>query len=293
MCWHRVSLLVGFVAWTMAACGGGGTSDGAHAQAGASAAGTSAGTTSNGGGATGNAGASGGSAAGKGGANPAGSSGASGAGTSGSAGVAGNSATGLPLDDTYRGGFCAQGWCWSQPLPQGNYIDDLWSAVGAGVWVGARSGVVLHWNGASWDRLAISGGLISPVIWGSGPNDVYITNGTDLHHWDGTKLALIALPTAITALPMIFQDLSGTGPNDVWAATTHGAAHFDGSTWSAFNGVPNVPLSYVQAAAPNRIWFTGGAIGSGALLLWDGQAFRTISTDPADGSREWAVEQRS
>jgi hypothetical protein len=190
-----------------------------------------------------------------------------------------------PYEDIYRGGFCSEDWCWSNPLPQGNGIRTFWSAPGGEAWAGADGSTVLRWNVDHWERLAISTHGFYPAIWGSGPGDVYITAYKDLWHFDGTKLEKVALPPGFDS--SYFNDISGTAKNDVWAARDDGVAHFDGVSWSMVSAIPKLEgYSYVAAAGPNDIWF-GGSQSIFGIYLWNKVQWQTVVPDYS--SRLWAA----
>lgn len=181
-------------------------------------------------------------------------------------GTGGSVVDGLPIDPRVRGGFCANGWCWSHPLPQGNNIRSMWSAEGAGVWAAGDAGTVLRYDGQNWDRISVNGG--SAFVWGSGPTDIYLVPG-DVWHYDGTRLSQVVVSLG----DFWIYDLSGTGPNDVWAAAYQGAAHFDGAAWTRVQEVPiNTRLDRVAAAGESSVWFAGAAV-----YRWDGQAFAAVN----------------
>jgi hypothetical protein len=76
-------------------------------------------------------------------------------------------------------------------------------------------------------------------IWGSGPNDVYVTGlGLKLGHFDGTSWSPVA------AAPGAFS-ITGGGPSDVYVADGDGVLfRFDGASWQpvgdAFNYIPPI-----------------------------------------------------
>src|SRR5690606_18512856 len=169
----------------------------------------------------------------------------------------------LSVDPIHRGGFCAEDWCWSAPLPQGDSIYEMWSAPGAGVWAIADSLGVLRWSGSAWERLNMPAqGSVS--LWGTGAELIYVGLGNTLWRIQHDYISRVALPE----LDYAITHISGTGPNDVWIST-RGALHFDGTSWTRPAGLPaSEVLSDVLAVAPDRVWFRYNSPPS--LVFWNG-----------------------
>ena len=90
--------------------------------------------------------------------------------------------------------LCTQdGWCFENPLPQGNTIRGAWAASPREVYFVGDNGTALLWNGE--------------------------------HH------SMVALPALAEGVDLL--GVHGTSPTDVFIVGTHGTLlHFDGNTWS-------------------------------------------------------------
>src|SRR3989442_2140802 len=44
----------------------------------------------------------------------------------------------------------SDGWCWSNPLPQGNPLTSVWGSASTDVWAVGYGGTILHWDGSAW-----------------------------------------------------------------------------------------------------------------------------------------------
>jgi hypothetical protein len=47
----------------------------------------------------------------------------------------------------------ADGWCWQNPLPQGNPLHSIWGASAADVFAVGEAGTILRYDGASWSAM--------------------------------------------------------------------------------------------------------------------------------------------
>ena len=76
----------------------------------------------------------------------------------------------------------SDGWCWSNPLPQGNPLWSVWGSASTDVWAVGLGGTILHWDGSAWSPVA-SGTVNSLTsVRGSASNDVWaVGDGTILH----------------------------------------------------------------------------------------------------------------
>ena len=86
-----------------------------------------------------------------------------------------------------REGACtAQGWCWQNPLPQGNHLNAVWGAGPADAWIVGDNGTILHWNGKVWSAVASGTSKSLSSVWGSGAQDVWAVGGAGTTlHFDG------------------------------------------------------------------------------------------------------------
>jgi hypothetical protein len=72
------------------------------------------------------------------------------------------------------------GWCWDNPLPQGNILARIWGKDANNAWAVGYNGTILKWNGSSWSSQ--SSGTTQDLygVWGSDANNVWAVgyNGT-------------------------------------------------------------------------------------------------------------------
>lgn len=209
------------------------------------------------------------------------------------------------------------GWCWENPLPQGNSInaiavvsEKLVFAAGAGgtvllwdgakrvslnapatvdlraiwaegpnnVWVTGGTGLILRWNGTSWITIS-STGVPYYGIWGTGPNDVWIVGDFSYaSHWTGSKRDVYT--TGMGSGRM--DDLNavwGSSSNDVWAVGNSGlVVRWNGTAWSVVDLKTTEPLRSVWGTAADDMWIAGGS-NKEVLSRWNGSTFTSYALD--------------
>lgn len=166
----------------------------------------------------------------------------------------------------------AAGWCWENPLPEGNPLQALWGSSAIDIWAVGGHGGLLRWNGALWAPYRSPTTAVLESVWGSGANDVWaVGHGATILHWDGLQWSQVPAPAGVTDdLLVVF----GTGADQVFAAGDHGAIlRWDGAAWRPLVNVrpTNQPLYAAWGSGPSDVWLAGQ--GS-TFLRWDGAALR-------------------
>jgi hypothetical protein len=170
-----------------------------------------------------------------------------------------------------------EGWCWVNPLPQGNSLRGVWAAGPTDAWAVGAAGTIVHWDGVRWSLSASGTTEYLVAVWGSSARDVWAVGlGGTIVHWDGARWSSVASGTTYDLV-----DLSGSGPDDVWALgsidrspVTTGTnqpptVHWDGKSWS--------PVDF----AATSIWANGAddvwALAGDVVLHWDGARWSEIT----------------
>ncbi|MBL9005778.1 MAG: Ig-like domain-containing protein [Myxococcales bacterium] len=166
-----------------------------------------------------------------------------------------------------RGVCSASGWCWKNPLPQGNYMPSVWAADASNAWAVSDLGLILRWNGSTWDPVpsGTTQNLLS--IWGLDRNNIWAVGvGGVIVKWNGTSWAVQSSGTT--------QSLSavwGWDANNVWAAGAGGTIlKWDGSAWTAQASGSVAYLRGIFGTSARSVWIVGQ---SGTILKWDGSAW--------------------
>lgn len=188
-------------------------------------------------------------------------------------------------------------FCWSNPLPQGNTFQALWSISASDVWAVGDAGTIYHYDGARWS--ASSSGITDTLngVWAASATDVVaVGNSGKVIRWDGTKWAAEASGTnrRLTAIWGNSTDAWAVGEGGTilkrsagtWTSQTSGVASnlngvwgrsstevyavgdagvirkFDGSNWTAMTSTTTVNLSAMVGDATNAV-----AVGQNGTVL--------------------------
>jgi len=146
------------------------------------------------------------------------------------------------------------------------------------VWA-AGDGVVLHWDGSSWQPALTDSRLLLVGVWSGVANDVWIA-GYDgdgdsgiLLHWDGASWQ--ASETA-----SMFWAVWGVGARDLWVGGSASGGesgflfHGDGNQF-ADAGYPGGSVRAIWGQSSDEIWV---AQYQGALQRWNGLAWDAFAT---------------
>lgn len=164
------------------------------------------------------------------------------------------------------------GWCHTA-LPPKTTLTGVWGDGSGVVWAVSEDGRVLRWEANAWKVHAIGLGPLR-AIWGTGPTDIWVSNGAELLHGVGASPATLefaAVPTPGDADAAI-TSIWGTGPTDVWAAGGRvdlapyagRVLHYDAGdagapAWTRVEGITRDPMafSHVWGSAASGVWLAG------------------------------------
>jgi len=221
------------------------------------------------------------------------------------------------LNVTLSNPMCSfDGWCWTTPLPQGNWLGGVWAAAANDVWAVGGDETILHFDGNAWSGTAIgpppeiiplddAGSSITiserglSAIAGSGPKDIWAVGGQsgfgggEILHFDGTKWSRDPGSSLSLGLSAVWVG----GPSEAWAVgrgvdPQRGTfLHWNGTAWSAIEtgkvpGLYTIFPSSVWGSGPNDIWSVGttrGAVQQGHVFHYDGSSW-TESLTPGGHS---------
>src|SRR2546426_2942663 len=71
----------------------------------------------------------------------------------------------------------SDGWCWSNPLPQGNPLTSVWGSASTDVWAVGYGGTILHWDGSAWAGVPSGTPNTLYGVWGGGRTDGWAAGG--------------------------------------------------------------------------------------------------------------------
>ncbi len=179
---------------------------------------------------------------------------------------------GVPDMATNPGSFCEPP-CWRNPLPQGDFLEEVWRDSSGNGWaVGVDSLVRIEGDRATLVRHPVwKQQHFLSAVWGSSPSDVWVA-GTAVLHFDGKTW---------TDFPEFswkgIEDVWGSGPSDVWLVGISGQIHhYDGKAWSKVPSGITSALFQVSGQSSSSVW-AGGEYGT--LLFYNGSTW-TKQTSP-------------
>ncbi len=186
-----------------------------------------------------------------------------------------------------RGSACVEsmctsgGWCWLNPLPQGNSLFDV-VVHDSEFWAIGEDGLVLRGDGEHWLRCptptteSLRGSWFAPdgTLWVVG------TGGAVLS-FDGVVW------TVHHAEPGLFlNDVHGTGSSDVWVVGDDVALHFDGTHWERHVLQTKAAINCVWARDAHDVW-----VGGSEVWHFDGSSWRVVASLQSDARGIWGDEK--
>jgi len=182
------------------------------------------------------------------------------------------------------------GWCWRNPLPQGGYLPSVWAADASNAWTVGDQGLILRWNGTSWDQVTSGTTQNLLAVWGLDRNNIWAVGvGGVIVKWNGTSWAVQSSGTT--------QSLSavwGWDASNVWAAGANGTIlKWDGSAWKMQPSGTPAYLRGLFGTSASSVWAVGQ---SGTILKWDGMTWTPQSAggSPAPYLRAiWGTDDKN
>ena len=165
------------------------------------------------------------------------------------------------------------GWCWENPLPQGNDLLDVWIAPGGDVWAVGAAGTVLraHLDDGfrTWWREPTPTAVPLTAVWGADDSHVWAVGveGTVLFY-DGTGWV-----RENSGSQKMLSDVFGFGPGDVWVVGQDGTLlrRLGDGVWRP------VPLPLDSGGLPPEC--------DGFQAIWSGEPSEIwIAVEPPPGS---------
>ncbi|MBN2493089.1 MAG: hypothetical protein JXR96_00755 [Deltaproteobacteria bacterium] len=166
------------------------------------------------------------------------------------------------------GSCVSSGWCWENPLPQGNTLRGVDGISDSDLWAVGEGGMILHWNGTNWT--IVESGVRESLadVWVTSADDAWAvgTDGTVLH-WDGAGWSPVS-----TGFDDHFEAVAADGQGRVWIAGREGMLCRDGGVWS--QDTSHSALQDIWLRSPDEVW----AVGSGTIIRFDGQRWNELDS---------------
>ncbi|MDB4957154.1 MAG: uncharacterized protein JWO36_4723 [Myxococcales bacterium] len=146
----------------------------------------------------------------------------------------------------------------------------VWSDRPDDTFVTDGRGSVYHYDGVTWtsqtlDTVAFTG------LWGSGPNDVWVTGGgtgNHTYHYNNGTWTNTAVSSGVSLI-------WGSGPTDVWFFGT-AATHYDGTSFTQV--ALGTVINAAAGSAPDNVWASGfDPVNGGTMIMhWDGTTWSSM-----------------
>ena len=143
----------------------------------------------------------------------------------------------------------------------------VWSTSAAGAYLAGDSGLILHYDGASWQHQASGTNQTLSAIWGTSASDIFaVGGGGTILHSDGS--AWRAHNSGTTKL---LTSVQGASASDVFAVGEGGTIlHYDGATWTPQSSGTTQTLYGIWVGSQRQ----GFAVGAGSTILhYDGMSW--------------------
>ncbi|HUU03386.1 MAG TPA: hypothetical protein VM425_18270 [Myxococcota bacterium] len=163
------------------------------------------------------------------------------------------------------------GWCWENPLPQGNGLMGIWGFSPNDVWMVGWYGTILHWDGVALTKRDTGTPKTLYDVWGATADDVWAVGQEGIiYHYSGTNWLPGNSPTTYWLYGMW-----GFAANDIWAAEAAGKVlHYNGQSWTESGTGTGSRLLGIWGPDPTHLWAVGwdGVIRRRSSGSWSGQS---------------------
>lgn len=140
-------------------------------------------------------------------------------------------------------------------------------------------GLVLHFDGETWERQSTGAPDGFSTIWASSADNAWVAGSSGLlYHYDGASWLQVESST-----PYGINRMAGASPDDIWALGT-GLLHFDGNSWTNVED-PDADVNQVWAIAvapDHELWAIRKGTYRGAtsqsLSRWNGIGWVDVET---------------
>ncbi|MBW2702917.1 MAG: hypothetical protein JRF33_19015 [Deltaproteobacteria bacterium] len=156
-------------------------------------------------------------------------------------------------------------WCWENPLPTGNTINDFWFD-GGDLWAVGDAGTILRWDGLTWESFSDSTHVDLNAVWGcDGHVWVFGDEGYIAHRFGESTFEHV-LATTTDAGDLL--DAWGRSCDDIWVVGSNGTVlGRQGANWAPLEGLMEFDAHlYAIWGDANSFWVAGDHFAGGAFL---------------------------
>ncbi|MEM6788936.1 MAG: hypothetical protein AAF715_15555 [Myxococcota bacterium] len=158
---------------------------------------------------------------------------------------------------------------WSVEEVSGSgFFAGVWGSADDDIWLVGDQSSATHFDGTAWTN-TLAAGPDNTVVWGSGPNDVYVASTFEVARYDGTGWTSLD-DGDLRGGEAIF----GTRADDVWIADGSQLFHLTDGTDLELIEPDNIgTTSALWGTAPDAMW---GAGNFGSLQRYDGSSWEEV-----------------
>lgn len=147
----------------------------------------------------------------------------------------------------------------------------IWGSSPDRYWAGDIDGQLHLWDGSTWTAdpwFAANNTDIIGSISGSGPNDVWVSTGLKLFHWDGAAWAVVPRPN-----DELVDEVFAVGPGEVWVSGDQRNLHrkVGANGWETFvaPGDGGVFIwNDIIGCSADDVWAIGFAVAAGSFAAY-------------------------
>ena len=152
----------------------------------------------------------------------------------------------------------ASGWCWSNPLPQGEQLE-VWAASATDAWGVGPLGIIRHFDGTNWTGMASGVAENLFGVWGAASDDVWAVGAKGLvMHWTGSSWTQLARLTTGTLFAV-----RGRSASDVWIGAQGGELfHYDGAQWTKATSGITTTIEDIAETSDGTVFLLGQLNGT-------------------------------
>ena len=168
------------------------------------------------------------------------------------------------------------------PIYEGGYaLLDIWGFGPNDVYAVGRYGVVVHYDGLTWETIRNDATTFT-CIWGTSPTNIYTTNSESIYHYDGENWEIVFEGGEIAFI----SDIWGSGPDDIYAVGYNKILHYNGSQWEiTYDNIQGERFYAVWGSGPTDV-FAGS---EDRILHYDGSTWSEMTDAFGGVTRLWGT----
>ena len=172
---------------------------------------------------------------------------------------------------------------WSNPLPQGNILNGVWSISESDIFAVGSVGTIIRSDGTTWTVMNSTTNLELNAVWGASANDVYaVGEGGVIMHFDGTSW----LPSYLEPEGSPLWSIWGSSASDVFVGGDDMILHWNGTEWETMILPIEARITSIWGFSANEVY----AVAMGQKVLrYDGSEWSVFEEFPGGDTILWSL----